>query len=149
MPAPPDTPADARRTDADNPTRDAIAVCQASVVQRTRAEMDGREAALVIQMVAAISAVPAPDISSPQRRDMRTSRARSLAMYLAHTALGWPLQRVGQAFGRNRTSVSLACTRVEEARDDQAFDRLLDQLEGCVRLMSGLQANSVNLKVIR
>jgi chromosomal replication initiation ATPase DnaA len=57
--------------------------------------------------------------------------ARQVAMYLGHVALGLSLTRVGQGFGRDRTTARHACHRIENCRDDAAVDRLLADLEQC------------------
>lgn len=59
-----------------------------------------------------------------------TARARQVAMYLAHVAKGISLTSIGAAFGRDRTTVSYACSLIEDLRDDPHFDAELDRLEG-------------------
>lgn len=54
--------------------------------------------------------------------------ARQIAMYLAHVACGMTLTEVGTMFGRDRTTVSYGCLKVEYRRDDPVFDRALDLL---------------------
>jgi hypothetical protein len=54
--------------------------------------------------------------------------ARQVAMYLAHVACGMTLTDVGAMFGRDRTTVSYGCLKVEYRRDDPIFDRALDLL---------------------
>lgn len=54
--------------------------------------------------------------------------ARQVAMYLAHVACGMTLTEVGAMFGRDRTTVSHGCLKVEMRRDDPLFDRALDVL---------------------
>jgi chromosomal replication initiation ATPase DnaA len=56
-------------------------------------------------------------------------------MYLAHVSCGLSLTAVGQVFARDRTTVAHACGRVEDLRDDPAFDRCLELLEGIVRVL--------------
>ncbi|WP_417310272.1 helix-turn-helix domain-containing protein [Devosia sp.] len=48
--------------------------------------------------------------------------ARQLGMYLMHVALSRPYSDVGAFFGRDRTTVTHACARIEDMRDDPAFD---------------------------
>ncbi len=55
--------------------------------------------------------------------------ARQTAMYLAHVHLGLSLERVGEHFGRDRTTVAHACARVEDSRDDPNRDRIVACLE--------------------
>ena len=45
------------------------------------------------------------------------------------------LTEVGQVFARDRTTVAHACTRVEDLRDDPAFDRALELLESVMRML--------------
>ena len=67
----------------------------------------------------------------PQRRDRRRAacHVRQIAMYVCHVALGISLSDIGQAFGRDRTTVSHACGVVEDRRDDPAFDDFVSALE--------------------
>lgn len=64
------------------------------------------------------------------RRDRRPiCEARHVAMYLAHVAFQLRLEDVARFFGRDRTSVGYAVRRVEDRRDDAAFDALLTRIE--------------------
>jgi len=57
-------------------------------------------------------------------------------MYLSHVVLGLTLTEVGQVFARDRTTVAYACSRVEDLRDDLAFDRSLELLESVLRALA-------------
>ena len=57
-------------------------------------------------------------------------------MYLAHVAFGLTLTEVGQVFARDRTTVAHACSLIEDLRDDLAFDRSLELLEGVLRFLT-------------
>ena len=96
-------------------------------------EADRDRAVLITHLVAFSTGVPAREIVATGRAARCASEARHLVMYLAHTGYGWPLARVGAAFGRDRTTVGHACRRVEDRRDDPAFDRNLEELEDCLR----------------
>ena len=96
-------------------------------------EADRDRAVLITHLVAFSTGVPAREIVANGRAGVSASEARHLAMYLAHTGLGWPLARVGAAFSRDRTTVGHACRRVEDRRDDVAFDRRVEALEECLR----------------
>jgi len=50
-------------------------------------------------------------------------------MYLSHVMLGRTLAEVGEAFGRDRTTVSYACALMEDLRDDPRFDAEVADLE--------------------
>jgi len=58
--------------------------------------------------------------------------ARQVAMYLAHVNLGLSLSQVGKDFGRDRTTVAHACSRVEDHRDDPRFERIIACLEAAL-----------------
>ena len=98
---------------------------------------DDREAALIADVVALATGVPAPVILSGARRGRAACQARQAAMYLAYVIFQWPLDRVGPAFGRDRTTAGHACRQVEDRRDDPAFDAGLERLEACLRAAPG------------
>lgn len=68
-----------------------------------------------------------------ETRGRRVAFARQVAMYLMHIGFGMSLGRVAGAFGRDRSTASYACHRVEDARDDPGFDTLIDNLEEALR----------------
>lgn len=79
--------------------------------------------------VAAALAVPVTELRANTRRPAAVAFARQSAMYLAHVVFGLTLTDVGRAFGRDRTTASHACGRVENLRDDPDIDALLEALE--------------------
>ena len=97
-----------------------------------QAQNDRAFAAFITQLVAFATGVGAREIAARTRCAAKVARARQLSMYLAHTVCGWPLARVGSAFGRDRSTAAHACQRVEDLREDRAFDRLVGQCEACV-----------------
>lgn len=97
-----------------------------------QADQDYARAQFVVQLVCMATGACAHDVAGGGRSAL-TAKARQSAMYLTHVACGLPLQRVGQAFARDRATVAYACNRVEEMRDDPAFDALLRALEACIR----------------
>ncbi|TCT04157.1 DnaA-like protein [Tepidamorphus gemmatus] len=68
-------------------------------------------------------------LTSPERRGARETLARHVAMYLLNVVHARPYREIGERFGRHRTSVLYACARIEDRRDDPAFDRKLLRLE--------------------
>ena len=84
-------------------------------------------------MVAHLYGVSTDDLHGTTRGGARTAFARQLAMYLTHVVYGLTLSQVATQFGRDRTTVSHACHRVEDMRDDPAIDRLLWRLERLLR----------------
>ena len=71
----------------------------------------------------------------PSRGRARAALARQVAMYLAHVACGLSLTAVGRVFGRDRTTLSHACRRVEDAREAEPFDRAIAMMERSVRMI--------------
>jgi chromosomal replication initiation ATPase DnaA len=63
-------------------------------------------------------------------------------MYLSHVGLGMSLSRVAFAFERDRSTVAHACHRIEEMRDDLAFDNWLEALEQGVATVAPLLAQA-------
>ncbi len=59
--------------------------------------------------------------------------ARHVAMYLAHVALEMSLARIAAALGQDRSTVAHACHRIEDRRDEAAFDAWISALEETVR----------------
>lgn len=67
-------------------------------------------------------------------RDSRrsTCHVRQIAMYVCHVVLRLSLSDIGAAFGRDRTTAGHACNRVEDRRDDAAFDAFVSAIERVV-----------------
>ncbi len=95
----------------------------------TQQRIDRNKAYLAVSLVAYALEMKAEEILSPDRGPRDLVRARQIAMYLTHVGLGMSLARVASAFARDRSTVAHACHRVEEMRDDEAFDHWLDALE--------------------
>jgi hypothetical protein len=74
------------------------------------------------------------------RRDRRrfACHVRQIAMYVCHVALQISLSDIGDAFGRDRTTVGHACHVVEDRRDDPAFDDFVATVERLVTTVFGL-----------
>lgn len=87
----------------------------------------------VTHLVSLATGVPAAEITAPRRASQAAVRARQLAIYLTHITFHWPLARVAFAFGRDRTTCGHACRKIEDMREDAAFDRRLADLEACLR----------------
>ena len=84
-----------------------------------RLERD-RRAARIIDLVAAAHGVTRAELVSRRRCSTEVTVARQLAMYLVHTLLQRTYQEVGALFGRDRTTVSHACARTEDRREDKS-----------------------------
>lgn len=72
--------------------------------------------------------VPLRELRQASRGAAPIAEARQVGMYLAHTVLRRSMTRVGQVFGRDRTTVRHACACVEDRRDSVALDLALDVL---------------------
>ena len=53
-------------------------------------------------------------------------------MYLMHVGHRRTLTDIGEIFERDRTTVAHACARIEDMRDDRAFDADVCRLEALV-----------------
>jgi chromosomal replication initiation ATPase DnaA len=92
-----------------------------------------REAARIIALVAASRGVTRDEMLSGRRCSNAVAGARQLAMYLVHTLLGRTYLEVGRLFGRDRTTVSHACARIEDRREDRsAFEREVAAIEAAI-----------------
>ena len=80
--------------------------------------------------------------------------ARQVAMYLANTIFSISQSEVGHRFGRDRTTVKHACARVEDRRDDAAFEARLVAMEAVLeearRAMQifAVQADTVTERIL-
>jgi hypothetical protein len=88
-----------------------------------------RQARLALDLaMSSVFGVEASALWHGTRGAKETAFARQVAMYLAHVSCGMTLTDVGAMFGRDRTTVSYGCLKVEYRRDDPVFDRALDLL---------------------
>jgi hypothetical protein len=74
------------------------------------------------------------------RRDRRrlACHVRQISMYVCHVALQIPMHDIGEALGRDRTTVGHACHVVEDRRDDPAFDEFVSAAERMVTTVFGI-----------
>lgn len=86
----------------------------------------------VIDMSAAYFNVSSRQLRRPGRCVQAISRVRQVAMYVAHTGLGFTMTDVGKGFCRDRTTVMHACHQIEDLRDDEEFDAIVDQFNRIV-----------------
>ncbi|KQY31123.1 chromosomal replication initiator DnaA [Caulobacter sp. Root487D2Y] len=94
---------------------------------------DRLTAAFITHAVALATGVAPSDIASTGRTSKAAARARQIAIYLAHVNFNWPLIRVAFAFNRDRTTCGHACHRIEDMRENAAFDARMTVLEACVK----------------
>ncbi|WP_426012965.1 helix-turn-helix domain-containing protein [Caulobacter sp. DWR2-3-1b2] len=94
---------------------------------------DRLAAAFVTHTVALATGVSPSEIASVGRTSKAAARARQIAIYLAHVNFNWPLLRVALAFNRDRTTCGHACHRIEDMRENAAFDAQMNALDACVK----------------
>jgi chromosomal replication initiation ATPase DnaA len=94
---------------------------------------DKLTAAFITHAVALATGVSPRDIASTGRTSKAAARARQIAIYLAHVNFNWPLIRVAFAFNRDRTTCGHACHRIEDMRENAAFDARMSVLEACIK----------------
>jgi chromosomal replication initiation ATPase DnaA len=88
-----------------------------------------RRAAMAQAIVAHVFDVTLEELCGCTRGGPRAARARQVAMYLSHTALGLSVAEVARAFMRHRATAHHALHHVEDLRDDPDLDRTLAALE--------------------
>lgn len=93
-------------------------------------------ARLVVAVTAAQYNVKISDLTYRTRGLARFALARHVAMYLMNVVLGMTFTDIGTCFRRDRTSISHACARIEDLRDDPQFDAELSQMEGLVGIVA-------------
>lgn len=99
------------------------------MVQNQQAE---RQRDLVVNLVAIATDTNHGAFLNKHRGEAAVAQARQIAMYLAHISLGLSQTRVGQLFGRDKSTVGHAVRQVEDWRDDRQFDVWLGELETAV-----------------
>jgi hypothetical protein len=100
-----------------------------------------RTIAVAVLLAAWASQIEPDAITGPRRGEAVIADARHLAIYLAHVTLGHDLTRLAAAFGRDRASLRHALRRIEDRRDDPAFDRFVGSLEAILLpLRSGVDS---------
>lgn len=52
-----------------------------------------------------------------------------MAIYICHVNLGLSLTTTASVYGRDRTTAAHACRKIEDLRDSQGVDRLVDSIE--------------------
>ncbi len=98
---------------------------------RSRPARD-RSASLIIDIVSTARGISRRQILG-RRRSLRIVTSRQLAMYLIHTMLGRTYRETASVFGRDRTTVSHACARIEDMREDRGlFDRDVQRIEDAI-----------------
>jgi len=111
---------------------------KSAVAPVPRISIAGQQVLLVQMAVAEVTGIALTELCAHTRGDPRTALARQMAMYLCHLSFAMSLTRIGQGFGRDRTTVSHAIHRIEELREDGELDRVLLWLEAMLRRAGGI-----------
>ncbi|VAW17718.1 hypothetical protein MNBD_ALPHA12-222 [hydrothermal vent metagenome] len=96
---------------------------------RSADEIGDRAASMLVRIVARAHNVTVAELFHHSRSRAPIAATRQLAMYLMHVVLGRNLTEVGRFFGRDRTTVSHACIRIEDMRDEPGFEQQVLELE--------------------
>jgi chromosomal replication initiation ATPase DnaA len=99
--------------------------------EREKAE-DRRLARFACALVAHASGLDPWQVEHRRGRSTEVT-VRHVAMYLCHIVYGMTLQRVASAFRRHTSTVSFACHRIEDRREDKMFDAWFEALESSLR----------------
>ncbi len=92
-----------------------------------------------VSTMAELKTVAGHYIIWPTRGRAPVCSARMASMYLVHTDASYSLTDTGTLFERDRTTVAHACAIVEDARDDEQFDSLMDTASMRFKLRIGLE----------
>lgn len=77
-------------------------------------------------------------LASPRRETAPVAGARQLAVYLQHVAFETSLSACARLFARDRATIRHACARIEDGRDDPAFDLAVQRLELALRAQGAM-----------
>jgi chromosomal replication initiation ATPase DnaA len=91
---------------------------------------------LAVHLSARHFELPAALLTARGRGTRRVSRARHIAIYLAHVTLGAPLTSVATRFRRDRSTAAWACRLVEDLRERPAFDAAVAVLEAAAKSLA-------------
>ena len=106
-------------------------------------------ARLTESAAAAMARLPVQSLRGPARGGRAVTRARQVAMYLAHVVFGLSFSRVGVCFGRDRTTVRHACRLIEDGRDDDASELGLPAIELGLLAMSAALSPAIHEEMVR
>ena len=88
-----------------------------------------KEGVKIVHLVSENLKISPELIMHHSRCQVQIAKARQLAMYLLHVCVGCSMSSVGRFFGRDRTTVSHACNKIEDMRDDDEYDDFVAYLE--------------------
>ena len=62
---------------------------------------------------------------------------KHLSIYLSHVVLGHSMRKIARGFELDRTSVSYACRRIEDKRDDEKYEKFISSCERLIDILAG------------
>lgn len=90
---------------------------------------------IVDELVARTYRMPRSALYADTRCRKTVAFARQVAMYLSHVALSYPLKDIAGHYGRDRTTVAYACRVVEDRREEEETELLINSLESALETM--------------
>jgi chromosomal replication initiation ATPase DnaA len=103
--------------------------------------LENPEVLRLTRRVAASYRVPVSKVIGRDRAK-RVVAARQVSIYLSHVLLSRPLDELAEMFERHHSTVSYACHRVEDRRDEPKFDARLSRIEGSWDVVAGGEASN-------
>lgn len=98
----------------------------------------------VLRLTARVAASYRVPVSAVIGRDRgkQVVAARQVSIYLSHVLLRRPMDELARMFERHHSTVSYACHRVEDRRDEPKFDARLSRIEGKWDAATGMGAGN-------
>lgn len=97
-----------------------------------------RIAALHCQLQLAVLSLLAQDGIGPGQAysaGAAFAHARTIAIYACHVTLQMTMTEIGAATGRHRSTIGYTCARVEDRRDNPAYDVLVGRIESLAAIL--------------
>ena len=91
--------------------------------------------ALVDELVSRTYRLPRSALHAGTRCRKSVAFARQVAMYLCHVCLSYPLKDIAEYYQRDRTTVAYACRVVEDRREEEETELLINSLESALETM--------------
>ena len=90
---------------------------------------------LVDELVSRTYRLPRSALHAGTRCRKSVAFARQVAMYLCHVCLSYPLKDIAKHYERDRTTVAYACRVVEDKREEEETELLINSLESALETM--------------
>ncbi|MFK7902128.1 MAG: helix-turn-helix domain-containing protein [Nitratireductor sp.] len=102
---------------------------------------------LILHIVSKQMNVSISDIERTNRGKANISIARQVVMYLMHTSMSCSYYEVADFLMRDRTTVSHGCRIVEDMRDQEEFEQMLEKMEELAQITMNIAASYSNLEL--